>query len=190
MTSIFKFPVAGARDVTAVNIEGDEQSDLSVHGGRLKAVYSYDRSYYDLWKNIIDREDWSYGLFGENLTTEGLADDSICVGDVYQVGSVVLKAVQPRFPCFKLNIRFANNNMIQLFTKVARNGTYFSVLQPGRLQAGDKIHLVEKTPHQVTIQQLVDCYYNKGADKDLLADILKIDFLPEYLYKAFKSFHQ
>ena len=142
LTSIFKSPVEGERKVTALNIEGDEQSDLTVHGGELKAVYAYDISYYEHWKKILQRDDWGYGLFGENLTTEELPDDKICIGNIYQVGTVLLKAVQPRFPCFKLNIRFGSNNMIKRFTQEVKSGTYFSVEREGKLQRGDEIKLV------------------------------------------------
>src|SRR5687768_6856117 len=111
-TSIFKSPVKGSRYVSEQNIGGDEQSDLNVHGGLLKAVYSYDLSFYAHWKTLLQRDDWNYGLFGENLTTEGLPDEEIRIGDIFQVGSAVLMAVQPRFPCFKLNIRFDSPDMI------------------------------------------------------------------------------
>src|SRR4051812_14934603 len=105
-TSIFKSPVNDERKVSRLNIAGDEQADLTVHGGEQKAVYAYDISYYHHWKKILQRDDWGYGLFGENLTTEHLPDDKIFIGDVYRIGTVYLKAIQPRFPCFKLNIRF------------------------------------------------------------------------------------
>jgi MOSC domain-containing protein YiiM len=187
-TSIFKYAIEGERKVSTTNIEGDEQSDLAVHGGKLKAVYSYDISYYHHWKKILQREDWGYGLFGENLTTEGLTDDNILIGNIYQLGSVYLKAIQPRFPCYKINIRFNSESMVQQFTNEAKNGTYFSVVQEGTLQAGDTIELVEASKHKITIQQLVEAYYNKGTDKDILYQILAIEFLPERLRKAFQSY--
>lgn len=189
-TSIYKLPVEGARNVTGLNIEGDEQSDLTVHGGELKAVYAYDISYYHHWKNILQRDDWGYGLFGENLTTEGMPDDTIFIGNVYQVGSVQLKAIQPRFPCYKLNIRFNADDMLQQFMQQAKHGTYFSVVQQGNLQAGEAITLVEESKHKITIQQLVESYNNRGADKNIAEQIAAIDFLPERLRKTFESFIQ
>lgn len=185
-TSIFKSSVQGEKKVAKLNIEGDEQADLTVHGGELKAVYSYDISYYPHWKNILQRDDWSYGLFGENLTTEGLPDDSIYIGNIYRAGSVYLKAVQPRFPCFKLNIRFGDGGMLQQFIQQAKHGTYFSVVQPGSLQAGDSIELVEKSKHKITIQQLADSYFAKAIDKSIVQQILAIEFLPERLRTAFE----
>ena len=187
-TSIFKSPVDGSRQVSTTNIEGDKQGDLVSHGGKMKAVYSYDISYYQHWKNILQWDDWNYGLFGENLTTEGMPDDQVFVGNVYRIGSVYLRAVQPRFPCYKLNIRFNNNDLLQKFTDEEKNGTYFSVVETGSLQAGDTIELVEQSPHKVTIEQLVKSYYSKGPDKEIVKQVLAIDFLPERLRKAFLSF--
>jgi MOSC domain-containing protein YiiM len=188
LTSIFKYPVTGKRNVSKLNIEGDAQGDLKHHGGELKAVYAYDSTYYDHWKKILTRDDWSHGLFGENLTTEGLTDDTVLVGNIYKTGSVYLQAIQPRFPCFKLNIRFGMNDMLQQFMQEGRHGIYFKVVQEGTLQAGDEIILSERSKHQVTIAAYVQCYYNKGADKNVLEQILAIDPLPERHQKAFESF--
>lgn len=187
-TSIFKYPVGDERRVSFTNVEGDEQSDLQHHGGALKAVYAYDVSYYQHWKNLIEIKDWTFGLFGENLTTEGLPDSKIFIGNIYRIGSVILKAIQPRFPCFKLNIRFDNEGMVKQFMQQERNGTYFSVEQEGTLRAGDPIELIEKSAHTITIQQLVEAYNNKGKDRGLVKEILKIDFLPERLVKDFESY--
>ncbi len=188
VTSIFKSPVTGERKVSKVNIEGDAQGDLVHHGGEFKAVYSYDLSYYRHWKNLLNRDDWSYGLFGENLTTEGLTDDKVHVGDIYKIGSVHLRAVQPRFPCFKLNIRFGIDDMLQQFMQQGKHGIYFSVSEEGSLQAGDEISLVERSKHNITIEQLIVAYYNKGEDKDVVQQILAIDFLPPRLRTAFESY--
>ncbi|MCE3281456.1 MAG: hypothetical protein K0Q66_193 [Chitinophagaceae bacterium] len=189
-TSIFKAPVEGTRGVSYLNIEGDAQGDLKSHGGKLKAVYSYDISYYDHWKILLERDEWQYGLFGENLTTEGLTDDKVLVGDIYQIGTVRLQAIQPRFPCFKLNIRFGNDDMLQRFMQEGRHGVYFSVVEEGSISAGDEIQLEERSRYGISIQELVRAYYNKGADKQLVEEILSIEFLPERLRKAFKSYRE
>ena len=188
VTSIFKSPVDGERKVTTLNIDGDEQGDLVVHGGVNKAVYAYDISYYDHWKKVLPRDDWSYGMFGENLTTDGLTDDVVGIGNVYRVGTVLLKAIQPRFPCTKLNVRFGRDDMIQQFMEQGRNGTYFKVVQEGSLQAGDAIELVEQSPHGVTVKEFVETYYSKGADRSTVERVLAIEFLPERMRKAFESF--
>ncbi len=124
-TSIFKSAVEGSRSVSKTNIEGDGQGDLVHHGGEMKAVYSYDIAYYEHWKNILQRNDWNYGLFGENLTTKGLTDDKVLIGNIYKIGSVYLKAIQPRFPCYKLNIRFEMHDMLQQFYATGKTWNVF-----------------------------------------------------------------
>jgi MOSC domain-containing protein YiiM len=187
-TGIFKYPVSGKRKVSFSNIEGDEQADLRVHGGINKAVYAYDVSHYQHWKRLLPRTDWAPGIFGENLTTEGLRDTEARIGDVYQIGTVQLQVVQPRFPCTKLNVRFGLANMMEHFMAEERNGIYFKVVQEGSLQAGDEIKLVAASPYNVTVQQYVDCYYSKGEDRSLLSTILSIPFLPESQRKKLELF--
>ena len=187
-TSIFKSPVANERRVSFLNIEGDEQSDLRVHGGINKAVYAYDVSHYEQWKKILLREDWQWGMFGENLTTEGLRDEEAKIGDVYGIGTAQLQVVQPRFPCTKLNVRFCLPDMMERFASQGRNGIYFKVLKEGLLKAGDEIALVEPSPFNVTVQQYVDCYYEKGENRKLVDTILSIPFLPERQRRAFEAF--
>lgn len=187
-TSIFKLPIAGKSFVSKRNIDGDGQSDLVHHGGELKAVYSYDITYYDHWKNILQRNDWQYGMFGENLTTVGLTDNNVSIGNIYKIGTVYLKAIQPRFPCFKLNIRFGIDDMLQQFMQQGKHGIYFKVEQEGILEAGDEITLAEGSKHNITIEQYVQCYYSKGSDKKILEEILSFELLPERHRKAFESF--
>jgi len=188
MTSIFKSPVTERRKVSLTNIEGDEQADLRVHGGINKAVYAYDVSHYKHWKNVLLRDDWSYGLFGENLTTEGLTDDEVRIGSIYRVGTAKLQAIQPRFPCSKINIRFGLPDMIERFVHERRNGIYFKVTKEGDVQVDDEIVMVEKSSHEVTIQDFVECYYSKGSDKSIVQKILAIPYLPENTRRAFEIF--
>lgn len=187
-TGIFKLPVKESRKISFHQVEGDEQADLRVHGGASKAVYAYDVSHYSHWKNVLKREAWPYGLFGENLTTEGLPDSEVRIGDVYRIGTANLQVVQPRFPCTKLNIRFSLPDMMERFMEQKRNGIYFRVLEEGKVQAGATIEPVERSPYAVTVQEYVDCYYSKGADKALVQIILSIPFLPESQRKAFEGF--
>ena len=167
LTSIFKEPVTDKRKVSFTNIDGDEQSDLNVHGGLNKAVYAYDLSNYQHWQTVLQRNDSSYGLFGENLTTIGLPDDEVQIGNVYQIGTVKLQVVQPRFPCIKINLRFNLPDMIERFMEQKRNGIYFRVIEEGWLQQHDEISLTELSPYAVTIANYVHCYYTKGEDKKL-----------------------
>lgn len=187
-TSIFKLPVTDRRPVCFTHVEGDEQADLRVHGGRNKAVYAYDFSHYCHWQMVLRRDSWPHGLFGENLTTEGLPDDRVNIGDVYRVGTALLQVVQPRFPCTKLNLRFALPDMIERFTAEKRNGIYFRVMEEGGVQAGDGITLEQPSSYAVTVRDYVSCYYSKGAEKTVLATILSIPFLPEGQRKVFEGF--
>lgn len=187
-TSIFKYPVTGKRGVSFLNIDGDEQSDLNVHGGIDKAVYAYDISHYRHWKTILPRNDWQYGMFGENLTTEGLIDDEVKIGTIYQIGTVQLQVVQPRFPCTKLNVRFGLPNMMDRFMQEKRNGIYFKVIEEGFLEAGDEIRLIEPSPFKVSVTDYVTCYYSKGADKNLLQSLLAIPLIPQRHRTVFEGF--
>lgn len=187
-TSIFKNPVTDRRKVSFLNIEGDEQSDLNVHGGINKAVYAYDVAHYHHWKTILQRNDWQHGMFGENLTTSGLLDHEARIGDIYQIGTAKLQVIQPRFPCFKLNIRFGLPNMIDRFMEEKRNGIYFKVFEEGTTQVNDEIELIEPSPYHVTISDYVECYYSKGSNKPLLENLLSVPYLPERHRIVFETY--
>lgn len=188
LTSIFKTPVHDRRKVSHVNIEGDEQSDLNVHGGIYKAVYAYDISHYQHWKKILQREDWNYGLFGENLTTSAMPDDEVCIGNIYQIGTTKLQVVQPRFPCIKINVRFNLPDMVERFIEQQRSGIYFKIIEEGFMQVNDEIKLIERSPFDVTVQEYAACYYSKGSDKKTVATLLSIPYLPERQRRTFESF--
>jgi MOSC domain-containing protein YiiM len=187
-TSIFKNPVTGGRKVSFTNIEGDEQSDLNVHGGVNKAVYAYDLLHYDHWKTILQRKDWQYGMFGENLTTKGLVDSEVKVGSIYQVGTAKFQVIQPRFPCFKLNIRFALPDMIERFMEQKRNGIYFKVMEEGMIEVNDEIKLIELSSCNVTINDYVNCYYSKGSEKSVVKALLSFPGLPERHRRIFEGY--
>ncbi len=184
-TSIYKYPQAGSCAVSFLNIKTDQQADLKYHGGENKAIYSYDISYYNFWKNKLPQIEFPFGAFGENLTTDGLLDHKVCIGDQFKIGSVILMAVQPRIPCYKLNARFNLNNMVDLFYLEKKNGIYFKVLQEGALQAGDKIELIEKSEYQITIEDITQTLISKGEDQKLLKAILDIPFFPQLLKSNF-----
>jgi MOSC domain-containing protein YiiM len=132
LTSIFKSPVASRVAVRRHNIEGDRQSDLTVHGGPNKAVYCYASEHYSYWREQLPDKDLSvFGAFGENLTTEGIGEADIKIGDRFRVGSAVLQVTQPRMPCFKLNVRFDSPAMVKRFWQSGRSGIYFAVVEEG-----------------------------------------------------------
>ena len=156
-TSIFKQPVAGPVAVLAEHLAGDGQADLRVHGGPDKAVYAYPQEHWAYWRQYLPAAQLVPGAFGENLTTRGLLETEVRVGDCFQLGTVVLLAVQPRRPCFKLGIRLARPGVVREFELARRSGIYFRVQQTGTLQAGEAITLVQASPYTATIQDMVDC---------------------------------
>lgn len=185
VTSIFKSPVADRRQVSFLNIQGDVQADLRYHGGAEKAVYAYDERYYETWKTILDRTEWLPGLFGENLTTQGLPDNVVKIGNIYRIGTATLQAIQPRFPCYKLNVKFGLPDMIERFYEQQMHGTYFRVVEEGALQMGDAIDLIEESNYEVTIQDVSTCFITKGANQEKLTQILEVPFLPTSLKNIF-----
>lgn len=186
-TSIYKYPTTDRIPVTTLNLTGDTQADLTVHGGLDKAVYAYDAAHYAFWQQQLPtRTDWSPGLFGENLTTTGLVDENVRIGDVFRMGTVLLRAVQPRLPCFKLNARFDDRLMAKRFSDAVRCGIYFRVVQEGHVQVGDAIERVEEAADAVTIRDVADWYLNKTADADALKRLYDLPHLPNRLKNLFR----
>jgi MOSC domain-containing protein YiiM len=176
-TSIFKQPVAGPVEVLATHLAGDGQADLRVHGGPDKAVYAYPQEHWDYWRQRLSADQLVAGAFGENLTTAGLLESEVRVGDCFQVGTAVLLAVQPRRPCVKLGIRLQRPAVVQEFEQARRSGIYFRVQQPGMLQAGDAISLVQASPYPSTIQDMVDCLAPGPHDQAKVQALLATPYL-------------
>lgn len=176
-TSIFKQSVAGPVAVLAEHLAGDGQADLRVHGGPDKAVYAYPQEHWDYWRQLLPPAPLVPGAFGENLTTRGLLEMEVRVGDCYQLGTAVLMAVQPRQPCFKLGIRLQRPAIVREFEQAGRSGIYFRVRQPGMLEAGDTISLVERSPYAVTIQDMVTCLAPGPHDQALVQALLATPYL-------------
>ena len=162
-TSIFKSPVAGRVKVTKLNIAGDKQSDLSVHGGADKAVYVYPAGHYGFWRAEVPGVELSWGAFGENLTVEGALDEGrVQIGDRFRAGSAEFIVTQPRMPCFKLGIRFGRPDMVKRFWQSGRSGIYFAVIEEGDLAAGDPIEKVESAA------DIVRLHRGDEQDEDLM----------------------
>lgn len=145
LTSIWKAPVNGPVRAAHDNLFGDEQSDLTVHGGPRKAVYAYPTEHYEFWRRRLPGADLPWGAFGENLSTEGLLESEVFVGDRFRVGSTELIVTQPRMPCYKLGIRFGDDGMVRRFMQGGRPGIYFSIAVEGELRAGDSIELLSRS---------------------------------------------
>lgn len=167
-TGIYKDPVSGPVRVSRLNLDGDRQADLTVHGGVNKAVYAYPVEHYDFWRRRYPDFPWQWGAFGENLTTEELLEDSLHIGDQVAIGSVLLTVTQPRSPCFKLGIKFGTNRIIKEFLESGRSGFYFSVAREGELQTGDQIQVSPTGKDQITIAEANQLMVAKSVPSDLL----------------------
>lgn len=180
-TGIFKHPVEGPVSLDLLNFNGDRQADLTIHGGPDKAVYAYDTAHYAYWRNEISHNDWTPGLFGENLTTEGLIESEVRIGDLFRVGTALLRAVQPRFPCYKLNVRFNDQSMVRHFARSGRSGIYFRVVEAGLVQTNDTIALIEAADTTITIQDIAQLVLYRKMDTHLLASVVVLPHLPNFL---------
>jgi MOSC domain-containing protein YiiM len=180
-TAIFKVPITGPVILRKLNIDGDKQADLTVHGGLDKAVYSYPEEHYDYWRKQFPDMDLVWGMFGENFTTEGLMEDAVNIGDQLQIGSAKLVATQPRMPCYKLGVRFGHMEIIRMFMASNRPGIYFRVLKEGKVQRGDKIEVVKRDENNVKVTDIVSLYINRdNADSiETMRRATKISVLPE-----------
>jgi MOSC domain-containing protein YiiM len=177
-TSIFKAPVSGRVRVTTLNLEGDKQSDLSVHGGVDKAVYAYPSEHYPFWREELPSVDLTWGVFGENFTTDGLLEEAVHIGDRLRVGSAEFVVTQPRMPCFKLAIRFGRPDMVKRFLHSGRSGFYLAVLREGEVAAGDSIELLARDEHGVTVADVVNLYTTDAKNQDLLCRASELPALP------------
>jgi MOSC domain-containing protein YiiM len=178
-TGIFKSPVTGRVAVRKHNLEGDRQADLSVHGGSTKAVYVYPVQHYDFWRKELPDEELGYGSFGENLTVEGLEEESVSIGDEFRVGTARLVVTEPRMPCFKLGVRFGRADMVKRFLASQRTGFYFGVVEEGHLEAGDTLELLAKHPDGLTVSEVTRLYSTDKGNEALLRKAIDVEVLPE-----------
>ena len=186
-TSIFKTPVSGRVHVTRGNIEGDQQSDLSVHGGREKAVYAYPAEHYDFWRRELPIAELPWGAFGENFTTEGLLEDEVWIGDRYRVGTAELVVTQPRMPCYKLGIRFGQPDMVKRFHQSRRSGFYLAVEREGEVGAGDAIERFARDERRLTVADVVALYAKDSVNQPLLERASDHPSLPAAWRKYFRK---
>ena len=178
LTSIFKTPVDRRLRVNTINFEGDEQSDLTVHGGLDKAVYAYPSEHYEFWRGELPGEDLPWGVFGENLTTEGLRED-VRIGDRFRIGSAEFIVTQPRLPCFKLGIRFRRPDILKRFLQSGRTGFYFSVAREGEVGRGDEIESISRANDSLTVADVVNLYSVDARNQEMLRRAAESTSLPE-----------
>jgi MOSC domain-containing protein YiiM len=178
-TGIFKQPVSGPLYLRPLNLDGDRQADLSVHGGPNKAVYAYPSEHYDYWRQQLPGTDLPWGMFGENFTTTGLSEDELHIGDRLQIGSAVLMVRQPRMPCYKLAAKFQRDDIVERFLLSGRSGFYFSVEQEGKVTAGDSFELLSRDSDGIAIAEMNRLFVSDKYDRDLLLKAINTAALPE-----------
>ena len=164
-TGIFKEPVKGRIKLRKLNLDGDKQADLTVHGGLDKALYAYPAEHYDYWKERLPKMKLLWGMFGENLTTEGLLEDQVNIGDVFRIGSSEVIVTQPRMPCYKLGVKFGRMDIIRQFMDSKLTGIYFRVLKEGEIGAGDGFESSQKYHFVVRLTLLAVISFYKNTIK-------------------------
>jgi MOSC domain-containing protein YiiM len=186
-TGIFKSPVEGRVGMHALNLVGDGQADLTVHGGRSKAVYAYPSEHYVYWRKELPGVELPWGMFGENLTTQGLLEGAVNIGDRFRIGSAEVMVTEPRMPCYKLGLKFGRDDIIKKFLASRRTGFYFAVLQEGEVGANDTIQRVSRDPHGVTVEDITDLYATKPRNLELLGRAVLVEALPESWRAHFRA---
>jgi MOSC domain-containing protein YiiM len=181
-TGIYKEPVEGRVALRKLNLDGDRQADLSVHGGEFKAVYCYPVEHYGNWKKELPGRDLPMGMFGENFTTDGLLEDSVHLGDRFSVGSAEVVVTQPRLPCYKLGVRFQSDDMVRRFPAGGRTGFYLAVTREGEVGAGDEIKVISRDENAVPVSEITRLYIAKrydDGDVKSLRRALRVGALPD-----------
>ena len=177
-TGIFKKPVSGRVALRTLNLDGDRQADLAVHGGPYKAVYAYPSEHYEYWRAELPGTDLPWGMFGENFTTEGLGEN-VHVGDRFRIGSAILMVRQPRMPCYKLAAKFQREDIIERFLRSGRSGFYLSVEHEGEVGVGDSFELISRNHDGITIAEMNRLFLREKYDRDLLQKAVATATLPE-----------
>jgi MOSC domain-containing protein YiiM len=178
-TGIFKNPASGPVMLHTLNLDGDRQADLTVHGGVSKAVYGYPVEHYEFWKRELPDMELPYGMFGENFTTEGLLEDALNVGDRFRIGEAELMVTEPRMPCYKLGIKFGRTDIIRRFLQSRRTGFYFAVMKEGVVEAGDEFELLSRDGNAITIADITRLYAFEKDDMETLRRVVKLEALSE-----------
>jgi MOSC domain-containing protein YiiM len=186
-TGIFKMPVQKRLQMHTFNLDGDQQADLSVHGGRDKAVYAYPSEHYAFWKKELPGTALPWGSFGENLTTEGLLEGDVCLGDRFRIGESEVVVTQPRIPCFKLNLKFQRGDMAKRFLASRRSGFYFRVLHEGEIGAGDEILRIAQDENRVSIAEALKVYLGTPDSVGVRERALRVKYLSDAWREEFSG---
>lgn len=178
-TGIYKTPVDGAVILRRLNLDGDRQADLTVHGGPTKAAYSYPSEHYSYWHERLPGMEMPWGMFGENFTVAGLDESTVNIGDRFRIGSAEVMVTEPRMPCYKLGIKFGRPDFLREFLSSARTGFYFSVQLEGKVAAGDVIELIDRDPNHVTVADITRLYGRDPRDVAMMKRAVALEALPD-----------
>jgi MOSC domain-containing protein YiiM len=178
-TGIFKEMVEGKVMLRTLNLDGDRQADLTVHGGPSKAVYAYPSEHYEFWKKELPELQLPWGMFGENFTTEGLLESEVNIGDLFRIGEAEVMVTQPRMPCYKLGIKFGRTDILRRFLASGRTGFYFSVIREGAVAAGDAIVPLGQDKHDVKVADITRLYARDHNDLEMMGRAIKVEALPD-----------
>jgi MOSC domain-containing protein YiiM len=181
-TGIFKEPVEGRVRLRKLNLDGDRQADLTVHGGEHKAVYCYPLAHYEYWRRELPGRELTVGIFGENFTAEALFEHEVHLGDRFSVGSAEVIVTQPRLPCYKLGLRFESDDMVKRFLASGRTGYYCAVFHEGEVGAGDEMTRIAQDPNSMAVSEITRLYVAKRFDPDDVTSVqraLRVAALPE-----------
>ncbi len=178
-TGIYKSPVEGRVMLRTLNLDGDRQADLTVHGGPFKAAYAYPAEHYDYWRDELPGTELPWGMFGENFTTEGLDESSVNIGDRFRLGGAEVLVTQPRMPCYKLGIKFGRKDILKRFLASGRTGFYFSVEREGEVGAGDELEVIGRDGHNVSVADITRLYARDKNDFETMRRAIAVEALPE-----------
>jgi MOSC domain-containing protein YiiM len=178
-TGIFKELVQGPVMLRTLNLDGDGQADLTVHGGVSKAVYAYPSEHYGYWRTELPEIDLPWGMFGENFTTEGLLENAVYIGDRFRIGKTEVMVTEPRMPCYKLGIKFGRADIIKRFLASRRSGFYFAVAQEGLIGAGDAVELIGREQQEISVSDIVRLYAFDKDDSKTMRRAIGVEALPE-----------
>ena len=185
VTAIFKSPAEGPVMLRRLNLEGDRQADLENHGGRSKAVYAYPAEHYETWEKELPDMKLSWGIFGENLTIEGLREDDIYIGDHFRMGQATVMVTQPRIPCYKLGLRLGRDDMVKRFLDSNRSGIYFSVLEEGEVAIGDRVERIKEDEDRLSVMEINRAFKNSGDHLSIVRRAVRHPVLPSGLRDDF-----
>jgi MOSC domain-containing protein YiiM len=178
-TGIFKEPIKSPLMLRTLNLDGDKQADLSVHGGVDKAVYAYPAEHYEYWRGELPGMDLPWGMFGENFTTEGMLEESVLIGDRFRIGEAEVVVTQPRLPCYKLGIKFGRDDMVKKFLASRRTGFYFAVLREGMVEEGEGVELTGREEKGVSVADITRIYAFERDDLRTLERAVRLEALPQ-----------